>query len=117
MIPVSTMKTPLLTALLALATMILLAAEPVVSTITITVPLTQEQVDALDAYTAKWNNGTGTSTIADRIRDDAVAPFLKARTEEAYTAAVARLGEAARSLSYAERMALISQVQQQIGGN
>ena len=111
------MKTPLLTALLALAAALLFAAEPVVSTLTITVQLTQEQVDALTAYTARWNNDTGTSTIADRLRDDAIAPFLKARTEEAYTAAVARLGEAARSLTYAERMALIAQVQQQITGN
>lgn len=107
----------LLTLLLAAAALLVTAAEPVVSTITVTVPVTQEQLDAITAYTSAWNNGTGTSTVADRIRDDVIAPWLKSQTDAAYTAAVARLGEAAKGLSYAERLALIQQVTQQVQGN
>jgi len=93
------------------------AAEPIVATITVTIPVTQEQLDAANAYVSTWNNGTGTSTLAERIRDDVISPWLKTQTEAAYTASVARLGEAAKGLTYAERIALIQQVQQQIEAN
>lgn len=107
---------PLL-ALLTLAASLLLAADPVASTITVQIPLTQEQLDALQSYTDRYNNNAGTSTIADRLREDVITPWVKARTDEAYTAAVQRLGEAARGLSYAQRQALIQQVTQQLQAN
>ena len=84
---------------------------PIVSTVTITLQLTQEQLDALTDYASTWNGANGTSTIADRVNADVIQPWVKTKTDAAYDAAVKALGEAAKGLSYAERNAIIQQVQ------
>lgn len=76
--------------------------------------LTEEQQDALADYTVEWNGPSGASTISDRLIEDAIMPFISAKVETAYQAAVRNLGEAARSLPYEQRKALIAEVKQQL---
>lgn len=104
--------TALILAVFALAIAALHATDPApVATVTITLQLTQEEVAALTAHTAAWNGAEGKSTVQERILADAITPWIKQRTAEAYALAMQRLGEAAKGLSYAERTALIQQVQ------
>lgn len=81
---------------------------------TITIELSEEQQDALDAYTAEWNGENGKSTVEDRIKEDAIAPFIAGKVNEAYDKAVKQMGEGARQLPYEIRKALIAQVKAQI---
>ena len=95
-----------------------IAADPApVTTLTITLQLNQEQLDALTAYTTEWNGQNGTATIQDRLIADAINPFIKAKVDAAYDNAIKRLGDAAKGLTYEQRLALIQQLQQQISGN
>lgn len=82
--------------------------------ITIELELTEEQTDALTSYTTEWNGPNGTSTIVDRLREDAIVPFIATKVENAYVDAVRKMGEDARRLTYEERKALISQVRSKI---
>ena len=51
-----------------------IAADPATTdTITITLQLNQEQLDALTAFTREWNGPNGTSTVQDRIIADAIS--------------------------------------------
>lgn len=94
------------------------AADPApVATITITLQLNQEQIDALTDYTTEWNGKNGASTVQDRILADVIQPWIKTRTDASYAAAVKNLGEAAKGLSYTERTALIQQVRAAIEAN
>lgn len=82
--------------------------------ITIEFNLSEEQYDAMAAYTEQWNGESGQSTIAERLAEDAVAPFVASKVAVAYSDAVNRLGEAASSLPYEERKALIEQIESQL---
>lgn len=84
------------------------------TTLTITLDIDDEQLDAITTYTAEWNGPNGTSTKEERIRDDAIRPFIAAKVEAAYSAAVRDLGESARSLTYEQRKAIIAAVKSQM---
>lgn len=82
--------------------------------ITIEFDLNDEQYDAIAAYTSQWNGESGKSTIAERLTEDALAPFVESKVAVAYSDAVNRLGKAASSLPYEERKALIEQIESKI---
>jgi len=82
--------------------------------LTIELELSEEQADALTAYTVEWNGANGTSTNADRLTEDALMPFIAQKVEKAYQDAVRQMGEDARTLPYETRKALIAQVRAQI---
>jgi len=78
----------------------------------ITITLTDEQTDALNAKVAERNalkpevDYTPESHI-----EECVMGLIDGYTAEAYNAAVKRLGEGAARLPYKERQALIQQVE------
>ena len=111
-------------AILALACFSLYAQtpEPVVTTVNVSLALTQEQSDALDKRVADLNakNAALTPPVAAITKQEFLANALLSATNswvrEDYEAAVKGLGEAAKVMPYAERKALIEQVKQAAGG-
>lgn len=81
--------------------------------ITINLTLDQEQQDVLAAKVAARNAAGSNHTITSHLAE-VVAGSIAGDVAEAYTASLQRLGTAAANLPYANRKALIEQVENAI---
>ena len=78
----------------------------------ITLMLTDEQTDALNAKVAERNSlNPATPYTAESHLEECLTGLINGYTAEAYNAAVKRLGEGAARLPYEQRQALIKQVE------
>lgn len=78
--------------------------------------LSTEQSDALTKRTNSYNQSSGENLSNQQYADRIILSQINQWVNEDYRAAVKRLGDAAAALTYEQRMALISQVESQIGG-
>lgn len=82
---------------------------------TITLDLSEEQQDALDAAVSALNERDGISVTQEQyITQFGVNALLDSLTQSAYQVSVARLGAAASGLDYTKRKALIAQIESQL---
>lgn len=81
---------------------------------TLTLDLNEERKDALDAVVAMVNAQSGVTRTATEHLTDVALAVVDGYVAQAYEAAVRRLGETAKALPYAERKALIQQVEDQV---
>lgn len=78
----------------------------------ITITLTDEQTDALNAKVAERNAlKPAKPYTAESHLQECLLGLVNGYTTEAYNAAVRRIGEAAAILPYEQRLALIAQVE------
>jgi len=85
--------------------------------ITITITPTEEELDAINGAAASYNATLDEDTApldAGEYVEHVINNAVKSWTRTAYDSAVKRLGEGAAKLSYADRKALIQQVEAQI---
>ncbi len=79
---------------------------------------TEEQSDALAIKTAQFNESIRASLTPEQyLVEEVLAKSIAQMTKEAYDAAVQRLGVTASGLPYAERKALIQQVENAVHQN
>jgi hypothetical protein len=78
--------------------------------------LNTEQLAALQARTSSHNAASGGSLTAQEYLDRCSLAIVDAWVAADFQAAVARLGQAAASLTYEQRLALIAQVEAQLQG-
>jgi len=78
----------------------------------LTITLTDEQTDALNAKVAERNALKPTVPYTPESHlEECVMGLIKGYTTESYNTAVRRIGEAAAILPYEQRLALIAQVE------
>jgi len=84
--------------------------------ISITLTLNQEQSDALQDRVDLYNAGSKLPAItpSELLKLIQIEPYIQTMVNERYSASLGRLGAAAASLPYAERQALIAQIESQI---
>jgi hypothetical protein len=84
----------------------------------ITLNLTEEETDALAIKTAAFNASLQVSLTPEQyLIEEVIAKSIAQMVTEAYNAALQRLGVTAAPLPYAERKALIAQVEAAVQGN
>lgn len=79
----------------------------------ITLNLNEEETDALTAKVAARNANGGNYTIESHLTE-VVQGSINSTVKESYESAVRRLGVGAMNLPYADRKALIAQVESQL---
>lgn len=84
------------------------------TTITKSVDIDQEQLDAISLHTTRWNNSTGTSHGADRLMEDVLLPWLRNQVEINLKARADAITKASQELTYEQRLQLIQQMQESI---
>ena len=84
--------------------------------ISISFTLNQEQSDALQERVDLYNAGSGLSAITpdEFLETVQLDPYIQTLVDQRYVASLTRLGTAASALSYAERQALIAQIEAQL---
>ena len=82
--------------------------------LTIPVELNDEQFDAMNDFVAEWNGEQGTSTPEERLREDAIMPFVQTKVQAAYDKALRELGEKGLSVPYTTRKELLRQVRESV---
>lgn len=84
--------------------------------ISITLTLDQEQSDALQDRVDLYNAGSGLTaiTVSEFLKSVQLESYIKALVDQRYAASLNRIGTAAASLPYAERQALIAQIEAQL---
>lgn len=82
----------------------------------LTLSINQEQTDALQARVDLFNAGSGQPPLSPEqfLTQEVVMAEIDRLTKQAFDAAVAHLGDAALSLPYTDRLALIAQVKSQL---
>lgn len=79
----------------------------------LTLTLNQEQTDALNAWVNE-RNANGANVTAESHLTELVMSAINGKVASYYEAAVKRIGAAAAALPYADRLALIQQIESQV---
>ncbi|CAB4135961.1 hypothetical protein UFOVP301_42 [uncultured Caudovirales phage] len=83
--------------------------------ISITLTLNQEQSDALQERVDLHNSSSSTSiTPSEFLKISELDFYIQTLVDQRYAASVQRIGTTAASLPYAERQALIAQIEAQL---
>ena len=84
--------------------------------ISITLTLNQEQSDALQDRVDLYNAGSGLTavTASEFLKLVQFESYIQTLVDQRYAASVQRIGTTAASLPYAERQALIAQIEAQL---
>lgn len=84
--------------------------------ISINTDLNQEQSDALQDRLDLYNAGSGLPAItpSELLKLVELEPYIQSLVDQRYAASLTRLGSAAASLPYAERQALIAEIEAQL---
>jgi hypothetical protein len=80
----------------------------------ISITFDDEQTDALNGMVADYNTASGESLTAEQYLTRIAVGAVDNVVESNYQATVRQIGDAAKTMSYADRQALIASIQEQI---